>query len=222
MKNGSNRVASVGMLLLAAACSEKTPSAELIAIAGPGEPVFASDLRGVSIDQGDLVIELSDDAASRLAAVCADGAQAGVLVKISGRVAERRRGCEGLGETTLRLGGAARFGSEIPEHLRNVARLEPPGSTQPVILLGREQLSVTLDAAVIGAPQWRDAAMSFTPRGALARALLQAGDTQMQWMIVYDGLMLGGWDRVEVTPDRITLRTTNAPAMQAWRASLEP
>ena len=40
-------------------------------------------------------------------------------------------------------------------------------------------------------------------------------------MMTYDGVIVGGWDRVEVSPERIALRTSNAPAMEAWRASLE-
>jgi hypothetical protein len=40
-------------------------------------------------------------------------------------------------------------------------------------------------------------------------------------MIAHDGEVLGGWNRVDVTPERIALHTRNTPAMNAWRAALE-
>ncbi|MEQ8434097.1 MAG: hypothetical protein RIA71_07635 [Oceanicaulis sp.] len=175
----------------------------------------------MTADGRDLLLTLTPGAYGRLAAFCAEIGEAPVLVEAAGHVAARSTGCEGLTPGAYRLLAAARHGSLLPDRLQRFIALQPQGSAQPVLTVYRMDTSFTLSRDTISSAQWRAEGVELTPSHRLGEALQTLDTAQKRWMITYDGVILGGWDRVEVSPDRIALRTSNAPAMRAWRASLE-
>ncbi|MGJ3230208.1 MAG: hypothetical protein ACFE0P_00245 [Oceanicaulis sp.] len=195
--------------------------AELIALNDLGEAVFASGVSEMTADGRDLLLTLSPGAHGRLAAFCAEVGEAPVLVEAVGHVAARSSGCEGLAPDAYRLQAAARHGSQLPDRLQRFIALQPQDSAQPVLAVYRMDTSFTLSRDAISSAEWRAEGVELTPSYRLGEALQTLDTAQNRWMITYDGVVLGGWDRVEVSPERISLRTANAPAMQAWRASLE-
>lgn len=208
------------LALVLGACGAQKDAAELMELGGPGEVLFASDIRSLSPDGRDLVIQITPEAHARLQAYCNAVDDAAVTAHAAGRILDRRTGCSSLDEASYRLRGAARFGSELPDRLDRFIALQAPGSTQPVLELLKMRASWRLDQTSMQERRWSADAMSFEPAGRLANMASQA-QTDSLWMIAYDGEVLGGWNRVDVTPGRIELRTRNAPAMAAWRASLD-
>jgi hypothetical protein len=217
------RFALSSLALVLAACgaqNDAANTAELMELGGPGAALFASDIRSLSPVGRDLVMDLTPEARARLQAFCDAAGDAAVTAHAAGRVLDAKAGCSSLDEASYRLPGAARFGSELPDRLDRFIALQAPGSTQPIVELMELRGSWRLDQTSMRETRWSADAMSFEPAGRLADLASQA-QTDSLWMIAYDGEVLGGWSRVDVTPGRIELRTRNAPAMDAWRAALE-
>ncbi|MEQ8433485.1 MAG: hypothetical protein RIA71_04530 [Oceanicaulis sp.] len=202
------------------ACGAQKDAAELMELGGPGEVLFASDIRSLSPEGRDLVIEITPEAHARLQAYCNAVGDAAVTAHAAGRILDSQTGCSSLDEASYRLQGAARSGSELPDRLDDFIALQAQGSTQPVLELLELRATSRLDQTSMQETRWSADAMSFAPSGRLADMASQP-QTESLWMIAYDGEVLGGWNRVDVTPERIALHTRNAPAMAAWKASLE-
>jgi|GEM_PF-3884271 hypothetical protein len=211
------------LTLVLAACGaqdDAANTAELMELGGPGAVLFASDIRFLSPVGRDLVIEITPEARARLLAFCNAAGDTAVTAHAAGRILDAQTGCSSLDETSYRWPGAARFGSELPDRLDRFIALQAPGSTQPVLELLELRTLWQLDQTSMQETRWSADAMSFAPAGRLAGAASQA-QTDSLWMIAHDGEVLGGWNRVDVTPERIALHTRNTPAMNAWRAALE-
>lgn len=219
------RFAAPGLALSSVAfalggCGAQKETAQLMELGGPGEVLFASDIRSLSPTGRDLVIEITAEARARLQAFCNAVGDAAMTAHAAGRILDSQTGCSSLDEAGYRLQGAARSGSELPDRLDHFIALHAPGSTQPIVELMELRGSWRLDQTSMRETRWSADSMSFEPAGRLADLASQA-QTDSLWMIAYDGEVLGGWSRVDVTPGRIELRTRNAPAMDAWRAALE-
>jgi hypothetical protein len=206
---------------LLSACLPKKESAKLIAVHRAGEPVFASEIEGLRPDGGDLLIGLTPAAHARLARFCAETGDAPVRVLAAGRLSGSSAGCKGLEADAYRFVGAARYGSPLPDRLDSLIALQPPGSRHPVLTLLEQRAVFTLNRHTMAEPRWGGTWMAFTPTGALSAAIPGHVEAGANWILAYDNEVLGGWNRIEASPQAVSLRTTNAPAMQAWRAFLE-